>query len=203
MKKIILVRHGETAWNKIGRYQGQSDIPLSETGLKQAECLAQNFIYGNPTIIYASDLIRAKTTAQKLADKFKAPLFFEPGLREFDFGEWEGLTYEAIKERWPNELETFFRAPDKMKINGGESVAELQTRAVAALNKIIAARPDEEIALVAHGAVLRSLVCHALHIPLKYFWSIRQFNTAVSIFSFADGNFSVDLLNCIAHLSPK
>ena len=203
MTKIILVRHGETEWNSSGRYQGQTDIPLSETGIEQAKCLADNFIYGAPRVIYASDLTRARQTAEILAEKFGFTVHFEPNLREINFGAWEGLSYEKIGARWPEEIKKFFQAPDEMKIPQGESVTELQARTSGVLEKIIARHPDEEILLVAHGAVLRSLISYALHVPLKYFWSIRQFNTAVSIITYADGVFSTELINSTAHLGGK
>lgn len=203
MTKIFFVRHGETAWNSDGRYQGQSDVALSEVGLRQAEKLADNFFYGTPAAIYASDLIRAQTTAKILAAKFNLPVKLEPKLRELNFGAWEGKRYDEIKKLWPDEIDKFFLSPDEAKVPGGETVAELQKRTTEALKQIIAENPDGHIAVVAHGAVLRSLVCYALHIPLQYFWSIRQYNTAVSIVNFSDNRFGIELLNSTAHLEQN
>ena len=203
MTRIILVRHGETTWNNSGRYQGQTDIPLSDAGVRQAELLAANFTYGKPTAVYASDLIRARKTAEILAAEFNLIVQTEPALREINFGTWEGLSYEEIGARWPDEIAKFFRAPDTMVIPQGETVALLQKRTVAVLKRIIERHADDEVAVVAHGAVLRALLCHALNIPLRYFWSIRQYNTAVSVLTFADGWYSAELINSTAHLGGQ
>jgi len=203
MTRVILVRHGKTNWNGRGRYQGQTDVPLSEEGLMQAELLAENFNYGHPTAIYSSDLARAKKTADKIADKFGLTVILEPAFREINFGEWEGLSYEEIGRRWPEEYSKFFRATDEVKIPGGETVGELQARAVAALNRLVLRHDGEEFAIVAHGGVLRAIIGYALHIPLKYFWSLRQYNTAVSIITFADDQWNAELINSTAHLGKN
>lgn len=202
MVKLILVRHGETTWNKLGKYQGQSDVPLSETGVAQAEQLAAFFPAEHLDAIYSSDLQRAHLTAEKVAEHFGLPIHEEKDLREMNFGVWEGHTFEEIAGRWQEAMENFFRRPDILKIPQGETFSELQARAVARVEEIIAKHEGKaaHVAIFAHGAILRTLIAHFLHIPLRYIWAIRQYNTAVNIVRIDDGQPTIELINSTAHL---
>lgn len=201
MVKLILVRHGETAWNKQGRFQGQSDVPLSEAGIKQAEQLAKFFPLEHLNAIYASDLKRAHLTALKVAERFSLPVHTEKAFREMNFGVWEGLTYEEIASRWQDAVENFFQRPDLLEVPQGESFAELQARAVKRVQEIVAAHEgaSAHVAIFAHGAVIRALLAYFLHMPLRYLWSIRQYNTAVNIVRIDDGHPTIELVNSTAH----
>ena len=101
MIRLFLIRHGETAWNVLGKYQGQSDVALSENGIKQAERLAANFPVDTLDRVYTSDLIRAAETAQMVAGRFGIPVKKCRDFRDIDFGDWEGMTYKEIASRWP------------------------------------------------------------------------------------------------------
>ena len=200
MTKIILIRHGQTEWNLSGRYQGQSDIPLSEEGLKQAECLARNFPLPAVDAVYASDLQRAAVTAKCIAGRFQCPLYLEPALREMNFGDWEGLDYAAIAKQWPEEVQNFFGHPDKLRVPHGETFAQLQQRAVAQIRTIGVKERGKTIAVVAHGAINRTILASALHMPLHYLWSLRQDNTAVNILRIEEDYVMLELMNSTAHL---
>ena len=200
MTKIFLVRHGHTLWNGERKIQGHSNVELSADGISQAKLLAANFPLENISAIYSSDLARAKVTAEILADKFNLPLQLEKNLREANWGVWEGQTLAAIEKADPLNYERFFRNPEEVQIKNAETFAQLQARAVSALKKIIAAHPDENIIIVAHGAINRTILCHILEMPLKKMWTLSQFNTAVNIFRFEDGYFTVDLINGTSHL---
>ena len=102
--RLVLVRHGETSWNSEGRFQGRADIPLSEVGQRQAVALAAALAREEMHAIYSSDLRRAWDTALAIAERHSVPVCREPGLREMDFGSWEGLTYDQIRGIWPNVL---------------------------------------------------------------------------------------------------
>ena len=201
MTKIIFIRHGQTEWNITGRYQGQSDVPLSELGVEQAKKLAAAFPVQGLTAIYSSNLSRAMTTAQCVADRFGLTVEPRAELREINFGDWEGLTYDEITAKWPEALTDFFQRPDRLVIPHGESFPIVQQRALGCIRELCAAHKDETIAVTAHGAILRTLLAHALHMDLRYLWTIRQFNTAVSIVCYhEDGTTSVELVNSTAHL---
>ena len=173
MMKLFLIRHGQTDWNILGKYQGQTDIPLSAEGLRQAERLAQHFPSDTLDIIYASDLQRAVMTAQRLARKFSAPVKVEKALRELNFGAWEGLTYQEIAQRWPQEVEHLFGAPEKLQIPGGETFLTLQQRAMEKMREIRTENEGKNVAVVAHGAITKAILTALLHIPLHYVWTLR------------------------------
>ena len=201
MVKVVFVRHGQTEWNVSGRYQGQSDVALSAAGVDQAEKLAANFPVAHIDAIYSSDLIRARVTAETVAKRFALEVNLEPAFRELSFGDWEGLTYEQIVASWPDAMKNFLAHPDILNIPHGESFPEVQQRAMSRLQELIQKHEGQTIMIAAHGAVLRTMLTVALHMPLQYLWSIRQFNTAVNIVRYdAEGNPTVELLNSTAHL---
>ena len=201
MTKIVFIRHGQTEWNITGRYQGQSDVPLSELGIEQAKKLAAQFPAPDITAIYSSTLTRAMTTAKCVADRFGLTVEPRKELREINFGDWEGLTYDEITGTWPEALTDFFQRPDRLVIPHGESFPIVQERALGCIRELCEKHKGETIAVTAHGAILRTLLAHALHMDLRYLWTIRQFNTAVSIVCYhEDGTTSVELVNSTAHL---
>ena len=209
MTRIIFVRHGETEWNKSGKYQGQTDVPLSAKGISQAEQLAKYFPAKEVAAIYASPLKRAFLTAECIGKSFGLEPIAVDNLRELSFGEWEGLTYEEIVSKWPDAMENFLTHPDILKIPGGETFAEVQQRAMLAIEKIVKENQGKTAVVVAHGAVLRTIITAALHMDIKYVWTIRQFNTAVSIINYPDDypeseDYAViEQLNNTSHLLMK
>ena len=204
MTKVIFIRHGQTEWNVNGRYQGQSDVQLTVAGKEQAAKLAEHFPVKEIDAVYASDLNRAMVTAEAVASRFGLSVQAEPAFREISFGEWEGLTYEQIVAKWPEAMGNFLQHPDILEIPGGETFPAVQKRAVARLEELVAKHEGQTIAIVAHGAVLRTLLTAALHMPLQYLWSIRQFNTAVNIVRYdAGASPTVELLNSTAHLGSE
>ena len=204
MTKVIFIRHGQTEWNVTGRYQGQSDVQLSDEGRQQAVKLAENFPVEGVAAVYASDLQRAMATAEQLAGRFGLQVQAEPAFREISFGEWEGLTYQQIVHKWEDAMANFMQHPDILEIPGGESFPAVQKRAVDRLNELIREHDGQTIVVVAHGGVLRTMLTAALHMPLQYLWSIRQFNTAVNIVRYDEqANPTVELLNSTAHLSDS
>ncbi|MEE0482174.1 MAG: histidine phosphatase family protein [Mitsuokella jalaludinii] len=200
MTKIIFVRHGQTEWNVLGRYQGQTDIALSPLGIEQAEKLAAHFPVDKVEAVYSSDLVRAMMTACCVADRFGLTVEARPELRELNFGDWEGLTYDEIVAKWPDALNNFFQHPDVLEIPHGESFPKLRERALDAVEKIVACHPEQTVAVFAHGAILRTILTAALHMDLKYVWTIRQFNTAVNIVTYTEHGTTVELLNGTGHL---
>lgn len=203
MVKMILVRHGQTEWNLLGKYQGQSDTDLSKKGMQQAELLAKNFPVDDVEAVYTSDLKRAYETGKKIAERFGCPLIPEKGLREFHFGEWEGHTYEEIVKKWPEEAANFFGAPEKLQTPGGETFHILQKRAMKTIEHIREENEGKTVVVSAHGAILKTILSSLMHIPLHYLWSIKQDNTAVNIIRFDDGYVSIELINSTEHLRKR
>ena len=205
MTRLVLIRHGQTAWNKSGKYQGQSDVALSEEGLEQARCLAEHFPVEKLDAVYASDLSRAMVTAETVAQKFDLDVRPEPAFRELSFGKWEGLTYAEIVAGWPDAMANFLTHPDIMEIPQGESFPQVQQRAMARLKKIVAEHEphDHTVGIFAHGAVLRTILTGIMQMPLSQVWTLSQYNTAVNIVRFDEGRPTVELLNSTAHLAME
>lgn len=151
MTELILVRHGETDWNRDGRYQGHADPPLNEAGREQALELARKLEALELDAVYTSDLRRAAETAEIIAAKRDIPLSRDPGLREVDVGSWSGLTRSEIAERFPGA-----------DAHDGESRAAHRERVVRAVTAIAERHDGCRVLIVSHGGSLRTLLGHAL-----------------------------------------
>ncbi|MDD2421676.1 MAG: alpha-ribazole phosphatase [Heliobacteriaceae bacterium] len=202
MTRVFLIRHGETEWNQTGRYQGHSDVALSEKGRNQAERLAWRLKDGQIDRIYASDLERAVETAGALAARLNKPVIREARFRECNFGAWEGLTFAEIAAAYPREIQVWRQTPGRLNLPDGESFALVQKRAYQALQEVVAKHPGAGVAVFAHGGTIRTLLCSILGLELDRAWQLRQDNTALNIVTFHDGLAIVERLNDTAHLLP-
>lgn len=156
--RILAIRHGETAWNVDTRIQGHLDIPLNDTGRRQAERLARALATGDTIhAIYSSDLQRAFDTAQAIATATGAPLTAHSGLRERGFGIFEGKTYVEIEQAWPEESLHWRRRTPHWAPQGGESLLQVRERITHTLHELAAQHPGQQIVLVAHGGVMDQL----------------------------------------------
>ena len=201
MTRIILVRHGETVWNVEMKYQGQTDIELTANGREQAKKVAARLAKEKIDVVYASDLSRARVTAEEIAKRQNLPVMIVPEFREISFGEWEGLTYNSINTKWPEQMNKFYTLADELEIPGGETFRQVKERALAALKKIVDSHPDKTLAIVSHGGTIRTILCAVMNIHLNHLWTIQQFNTAVNIINYYnDDKVLVELVNDVHHL---
>jgi broad specificity phosphatase PhoE len=159
---LFLFRHGETDWNREGRLQGHTDTPLNATGLAQAAALSERLRPHRLDVVVSSDLARAWTTARIVADSLGIPLIREPGLREAQIGEAEGLFWPEVKSRFGEALTERWFTDDDAAFPGGETGLATRTRGLAALRGFVAARPFRRIGVSTHGAMVRQLMKHAL-----------------------------------------
>lgn len=164
--RLVLIRHGETAWNAAGRLQGHQDIPLNPLGLRQAARLAAALTDEGLAAVVASDLLRAWQTGAALATGLGLPLQPEPGLRERCFGVLEGLTHAEIEARWPDQARCLRQRVPDFEPDGGESLLQFQARCLATVDRLAAAFAGQTIALVCHGGVLDGLYRAATHVAL-------------------------------------
>ncbi|WP_026477897.1 histidine phosphatase family protein [Alkaliphilus transvaalensis] len=183
MKKLYIVRHGETKWNIEGRTQGLQDSALTEKGLRQAELLANRLKTEEIDIIFSSSLDRAKTTAGIIADYLHIPCHYKEELKELGFGKWEGLTLDEIKEHYPKELNDWHYNPHLCKIPEGEDILLVQKRMIQLFNEL-QHRPEENVLLVSHGAVIKLFLLAFLEMPLNHYYRITQTNCAINIIEF-------------------
>lgn len=203
--KIILARHGETAWNAEGRYQGQEDIPLSPVGETQARRLGERLREVRIDRAVASPLLRALRTAQLALGEDRASLLTtDPGLKEIAHGEWEGLLASQIRERDARRLHDWRYAPHEVLMPQGESLQHVLDRAWPALARACAGLgPDDTLLVVAHDAVNRVLLCHVLGLPLARLWTFRQAPTTLNLLEGPDvDHLDVVRLNDCSHYTP-
>ena len=158
---LFLFRHGETDWNRAGRLQGHTDTPLNATGLAQAEALSERLRPHRLDAVLSSDLARAWSTGQIVAEALGVPLIGEPGLREAAIGAAEGLFWPEVKSRF-GELTERWLTDDDVAFPGGETGFATRTRGLAALRRFCAAQPYRRIGVSTHGAMVRQLMKHAL-----------------------------------------
>lgn len=156
MGRIIVARHGRTAWNAEGRFQGHGDPPLDAVGEAQARALAATLSVLDPPVVVTSDLRRARQTAEVVAEASGADLVVEPALREMDLGTWEALTPDEVAARWPDEYRRW-RAGEDVARGGGETRVEAAARVTPVLSGLAAgAAPGRPPVVVAHGLVLQA-----------------------------------------------
>ena len=172
MTRFCMVRHGETDWNLEGRYQGQSDVPLNKNGHDQAKTLARNLRGHHFTALYTSDMERARETAAALAHELNLTPISDARLREIHQGEWEGQLAEVIKKRYSEIWDARFTNPENVRPPGGESVAEVSSRIIAALDEYAKLYPDGEILVVSHGLSIATAVCKVKGIPLSRVYTV-------------------------------
>jgi broad specificity phosphatase PhoE len=201
MMRLILIRHGETRWNETKRFQGISDIELSAKGQTQARSLAQSLRNEPLTAIYTSPLIRARQTAECIAQYHSCPLLVDEGLKELNQGQLEGLTGEELRRDFPEFFPQWMKEPGTTILPGGESLGELQNRAWAVLEKLIQKHPQETIAVVAHSFVILTILCQVLELPLQAFRRFRQDPTAKNVLEFTERGMTLRCLNDTCHLN--
>ena len=201
--RVLALRHGQTAWNRDLRIQGQIDIALDDTGRWQAERLAEALADEGISAVYSSDLQRAHATASALAARTGAPLATDRGLRERAFGRFEGQTFAEIDARWPEEAARWRRRDPDFGPGGGEALAAFYARCVAAAAALASRHPGEAIALVAHGGVLDCLYRAATGLTLQAPRSWQVGNATINRLLWHGEGFALVGWNDAAHLEGE
>jgi broad specificity phosphatase PhoE len=208
--RLYLVRHGVTLWNKEMRFQGQTDIPLDEEGREQARRIAARLARVSlpPSVVWSSDLGRARETAEAIAAPHKLTVHTTPLLRETHLGDWEGLTRADIEARGEGErLAGYVRDSHQNRPPGGETLESAWERMNQAVAMLRETHPDATSAvIVGHGGSLRALLCDALDAPITSMRRLWLANASLSIIEEHDGVAGrikrVTLLNDVSHLEP-
>jgi len=198
-KRIILVRHGETDWNRQGRFQGQIDIPLNINGKAQAEAAGkflENIIIQKA---FSSPLSRPKETASIiLKEHSKIQISLKDNLKEISHGEWEGKLESEIKSDWPELLKTWKISPEKVQMPEGENIKEVSTRSIEGWNEICKDLQNDETALVvAHDAVNKTILCHLLGLMPSKIWMIKQGNGGITVIDISEEEGEPDQITCL------
>ena len=200
MTRLLLVRHGETTWNDQARYQGHTDVPLSPRGWVEAELLARRLRAESIDAIYASDLARAGDTARVIADRLGKLVVMEPLLREIRLGEWQGLTYSEVRERYFTDSDPLPAYPVNLPPPGGECLRELQARLLSTVECIAARHSNQCVLIVTHGACLKALVCTWLNIELASHSRLRFDSGSITEVYFDPNGIAVTRVNDTLHL---
>ncbi|MEU9857572.1 bifunctional RNase H/acid phosphatase [Streptomyces sp. NPDC047974] len=201
---FVLLRHGETALTPEKRFSGSggSDPELSEAGRRQAAAVAEALAArGTIQHIVSSPLTRCRQTADAVAARLGLDVVIEQGLRETDFGAWEGLTFAEVRARYPQDMDAWLASPTAAPTGGGESFASVTRRVAAARDRLAAAHAGRTVLVVSHVTPIKTLVRLALGAPPP---SLFKFDLSAASLSavayYADGNASVRLLNDTSHL---
>ncbi|GAA3268285.1 bifunctional RNase H/acid phosphatase [Streptomyces lavendulae] len=201
---FVLLRHGETALTPQKRFSGSggTDPELSPAGRRQAAAVAEALAArGTVQAVVSSPLRRCRETAQAVADRLGLPVAVEEGLRETDFGAWEGLTFAEVRERFPDDLQAWLDSPKAAPTGGGESFTAVTRRVSAARDRLLSAHAGRTVLLVTHVTPVKTLVRLALGAPPESLFKMELSAASLSAVAYyADGNASVRLLNDTSHL---
>jgi broad specificity phosphatase PhoE len=203
--RILLIRHGETEWNRIHRFQGKIDVPLNLEGVDQAQALARALKNECLVAIYSSPLTRAMETA-RLVKGFhpSTPLFEEAGLIEMDLGEFDGMEVQRWTESYPDFRKRWFEAPATLTMPGGESLQEVQNRAVDTLERITRNySPESTLLISSHNFVNLTILCYALGKSLDRFRELRQGTAALNVLYKEGEKLWVEVINEQSHLQKQ
>jgi broad specificity phosphatase PhoE len=198
--RVVLLRHGETEWNRVERFRGRIDLELNQMGQRQALAVARRLSAWQIEAIYSSPMKRALQTAQPVAEACGLDVAILEEIIDVDYGAWAGLSAEAARAQYPEVYGTWVHTPLLTQFPQGENLQQVQTRSWSALEETCSAHEGGAILLVSHVVVNRVLICAALGLVDDAFWKIGQDNAAISVLEGANGHYRVLLLNDTCHL---
>ncbi len=196
---ILLIRHGQTVWNKDAVFRGRADIPLDETGLRQAQALATALQHEHICRVISSPLSRALQTATAIADAHNLTVATDTAFIDLDFGDWQGLQAAEVQKRYPEPYALWQSRPRNVYFPGGEILDEVADRSFRALTRLVTSHAGETVALVAHRVINKVLICRILGLDTNHFWQIKQDTACLSRLSFNGTLWVLDSLNDTSH----
>ncbi len=199
---LILIRHGETDWNRTGRCQGVADIDLNDTGRRQIEELAHSLRDADIRAVYSSDLMRALRTAKRIASHHDLDVNIDKDLREMDQGDLEGLLFEEIRDRYADVLREWRESPETLMLPGGESLLQVEQRAWSVFEKLNRLHAGETVVAVSHNLTITALLCKITGVGLRGFRNFNLRAASKNLIVSLNGNIEVRQLNDVSHLSP-
>lgn len=197
---FYLIRHGETVWNKEGKYQGWTDIELSDKGLEQAKLLGRRFQNIPVDAVYASPLKRAVETARPIAETAGVPIITDEHFKEINFGIWEGGTVQTLSEQYGKEFTDFFSDPFTHPFPGDGSFSKVADRAVKGFELLVNQYEGKKVVIVSHGGLLRILIIKLMGMDTGFYRKLWLNNTAISTIEVHNGNYLLMTLNDKAHI---
>ena len=202
--KFFLVRHGETEWNKLGRFQGHEDISLNERGASQAKETARATAEWGHCAIYSSPLLRTVQVAEEIVKVTPMSVSKEPGLKELSLGDLEGVTGQEMREGWPLVFAQWRSNPEKMSMPNGESLVQLRERAWRVILDIERKHSSEDsVVVISHNFAIRSIIGELLGQPLEFFHRMSLNLASVCTFDSDDRGRRLTGYNSTGHLSSE
>jgi alpha-ribazole phosphatase len=200
LSRIILVRHGRTAWHAEGRYAGTTDVPLDELGLEQAERVTRYLENREVEVVYSSPLSRCLELASLVAAPHGLEVVVDERLREIDLGRWDGDTYSDILEKDGDILKKWTRDPTSVTIPGGESLAHVQERSMDWFREVSGSFPEGTVIASSHGGPIRAIIAGVLGLPLSRAFRLTVDLASVSVLNYFGKFSNLECLNDRAHL---
>ncbi len=200
MTRLLLVRHGQSEWNAAGRIQGQIDIQLDETGLRQAQHIADRLATESIAAIYSSPLLRATATAEAIAARCELPINLDARLMEYDFGVISGSTWQDVQAHHPEFASRWLEDPWAVPVANSEGRANFAVRVQAAIQEIVAHYPVEQVVVVAHGGTFGIYLSAMLGLDLNRRHPFHFGNTSLSLVEWRGETFHIHYLNSTCHL---
>ncbi len=199
MTEIILARHGETDWNAGEIFRGRVDVELNETGVKQAELLAEYLSGIEIEAVYTSPLKRALKTAGIIAGNHRVGVMVTHALIDLDFGEWQGLSHQEVKAKYPGLYTEWVNHPERASLPAGEGLNDVRERAVSLVEGVVAQYKGRVI-MVSHRVVNKVLICALLGLDNSHFWNIKQDTCGITSFTCGNGRFILTRHNDTSYL---
>jgi broad specificity phosphatase PhoE len=197
----MLIRHGDTAWNVEEIFRGRADVELNETGIKQAELLAKHLTDERIVALYSSPLKRALRTAELIVIPHHIDVTPAPELIDFDYGEWQGLSHDTVKEKYKTLYTQWLNNPHLVKVPKGENLDDVGERVTSLVDRIIT-KHEGTVALVSHRVVGKVLICALLGLDNSHFWNIRLDTCGITTFVYEDKKFILEKHNDTSFLKP-
>ena len=202
--KLVLVRHGETDWNKLGKFQGRQDIDLNARGISQAKETARAVVEWQHSTIYSSPLRRTMQVAQEIGQLSGMPIAQVPGFMELSLGDLEGVSGEEMRTGWPEVFAAWNDNPATVSMPHGESLAQLEERAWNSLTELEGAHTeDEALIVVSHNFAIRVMIGKMLGIPLSNFHRMWLGLSSISTVEIDQRGRRLTSYNSTCHLSPE
>jgi broad specificity phosphatase PhoE len=202
MTRILLTRHGHVEGITPRRFRGQTEIPLTERGRRQASATAAAIAASaRPAIVYTSPLGRCIATGQAIANACGVPSAVIPDLIDFNYGAWQWRTVEDVRAGWPELLEAWFATPHLVRFPDGDSLQDLVARTANALRHVLARHADDTIVMVGHETANRAILLQLLDQPLSAYWRLAQAPCNINEIAVSGGRIEIARINDTAHLA--
>jgi len=201
MTKLLLIRHGQTEWNRGQVFRGRAEMPLSETGVRQAEALARRLSSEHISALYCSPLGRAYHTAELIGAPHRMSPQAVEELTDLDYGEWSGKSRVEVAERWPELLRQWEAEPHLVQMPGGETLEGARHRAAGSVRTLLSRHSGETIAAVSHRVITKLLLCDFLGLGSEAFWRLRQDTCCLNVIDAEGARVIIKAINDTGHLS--